>query len=187
MFRLRRQSKSNTFNPKVNSSMATTIDQVIRGVVRSEVRSALEGMQAAINGMRQHNAVVARLSAAFGGGINTNTGSVAPKRVRRSRKRAAPTSSGSAATSPASASAPVRTIKRMENTGAPCAIIGCPRPSRSKGYCAAHYQKFRMLQRSGRLPPDWREYAQPGTVHNVTLPRGRVGTGTPVKQAPATA
>jgi len=56
-----------------------------------------------------------------------------------------------------------------------CAIEGCGRPARSKGYCAAHYQKFRMLQKTGRLPEDWVEFAPEGSVRNITLPRGRAG------------
>ena len=46
---------------------------------------------------------------------------------------------------------------------------------RSKGYCAAHYQKFRMLSRTHRLPADWTEHASPGSVRDVVLPRGRAG------------
>ena len=54
-----------------------------------------------------------------------------------------------------------------------CAILGCPRPSRSKGYCSAHYQKRRNLQKTKRLPSDWKEDAAPGTVKDLVLPRGR--------------
>lgn len=54
-----------------------------------------------------------------------------------------------------------------------CAIIGCKRSSRSKGYCAAHYQKLRMLTRSGRKPASWSEFAPPNSVPELVLPRGR--------------
>jgi hypothetical protein len=56
-----------------------------------------------------------------------------------------------------------------------CALQGCGRPARSKGYCAAHYQKYRMLDRTGRLPADWVADAAPGSVKNLKLPRGRAG------------
>lgn len=54
-----------------------------------------------------------------------------------------------------------------------CALIGCGSRARSKGYCAAHYQKFRMLDRTGRLPADWVEYAPEASVNDIILPRGR--------------
>src|SRR4051794_9927061 len=31
-----------------------------------------------------------------------------------------------------------------------CAVIDCPNDAKSKGYCAAHYQKYRMLQKRGQ-------------------------------------
>jgi hypothetical protein len=57
--------------------------------------------------------------------------------------------------------------------GGACAIIGCKRPSRTKGYCSAHYQKLRMLTRSNRRPSDWKDYAPPQSVTELVLPRGR--------------
>ncbi len=64
-----------------------------------------------------------------------------------------------------------RRVRGSQNR--PCALIDCGRPARSKGYCAAHYQKYRNLARTNRLPPDWKENAEPGTVQDVVLPRGR--------------
>ncbi len=57
--------------------------------------------------------------------------------------------------------------------GGACAIIGCKRPSRTKGYCSPHYQKLRMLSRSNRRPSDWKDYAPPQSVADLVLPRGR--------------
>jgi hypothetical protein len=57
--------------------------------------------------------------------------------------------------------------------GSACAIIGCPRPSRSKGYCAAHYQKMRNLTKSNRLPSAWTDSPKPQSVDDIKLPRGR--------------
>lgn len=54
-----------------------------------------------------------------------------------------------------------------------CAVIGCKRPSRSKGYCSAHYQKLRLLIRTDRRPSDWSDNAPPQSAKDVKLPRGR--------------
>jgi hypothetical protein len=54
-----------------------------------------------------------------------------------------------------------------------CAIRGCRRPARTKGYCAAHYQKLRMLTRTNRRPAPWVDFAPAGSVEDVVLPRGR--------------
>jgi histone H1/5 len=57
--------------------------------------------------------------------------------------------------------------------GRPCAVIGCRRPARSKGYCSAHYQKLRLLVKSGRRPASWVDDAAPRSVPEIVLPRGR--------------
>ncbi|NOJ93380.1 vegetative protein [Corallococcus coralloides] len=57
-----------------------------------------------------------------------------------------------------------------------CAVIGCKRQSRSKGYCSAHYQKLRLLIRTGRRPDAWVDGAKSQSVPDVTLPRGRAGS-----------
>src|SRR5262245_8796459 len=54
-----------------------------------------------------------------------------------------------------------------------CAIVDCGSPSRTKGYCAAHYQKLRMLTKTNRRPSAWVDYAPPNSVEDVKLPRGR--------------
>ncbi|WP_324291483.1 vegetative protein [Corallococcus sp. BB11-1] len=57
-----------------------------------------------------------------------------------------------------------------------CAVIGCKRQSRSKGYCSAHYQKLRLLIRTGRRPEAWVDGARAQSVQDVKLPRGRAGS-----------
>lgn len=57
-----------------------------------------------------------------------------------------------------------------------CAVIGCRRPSRSKGYCSAHYQKLRLLMRTDRRPSAWVDDAKPQSVQDVKLPRGRAAS-----------
>jgi len=57
-----------------------------------------------------------------------------------------------------------------------CAVIGCDNEVRSKGYCAAHYQKYNNLKKTGRAADfGWTEDAPPQSVTNPTLPRGRAG------------
>jgi hypothetical protein len=60
--------------------------------------------------------------------------------------------------------------------GRDCAIIGCGSPSRTKGYCAAHYQKLRMLTKTNRRPSAWKDYAEPNSVEDIKLPRGRAAS-----------
>lgn len=60
------------------------------------------------------------------------------------------------------------------SSGDGCAVIGCDNTARSKGYCAAHYQKLRALTKSGRAAEfGWIEGALPQSVANPVLPRGR--------------
>lgn len=61
-----------------------------------------------------------------------------------------------------------------------CAVKGCKRKVRSKGFCAADYQKARMLAKTNRLPGDWALVlsglpSAPAKVDNLVLPRGRAG------------
>jgi hypothetical protein len=65
--------------------------------------------------------------------------------------------------------------RRAAGGDAGCAVIGCKRPARAKGYCAAHYQKYRNLKATGRLPSDWSDDASPQSVNDIKLPRGRAG------------
>ncbi|NBD08310.1 cell wall protein [Corallococcus sp. Z5C101001] len=72
-----------------------------------------------------------------------------------------------------------------------CAVIGCRQPHRSQGYCAAHYQKRRLMVATGRLHAAWVEGAAPHSIPDVILPRGRrpkaeVATPSPKQPASAT-
>lgn len=129
-------------------------------MVADEVARALGPVHAQLAALSANSAVIARLGAALGGG-----GAVAKRGPGRPPKALA--TSGAAAGG--------RRGRRSENAGRACAVIGCGRPARSKGYCAAHYQKYRMLDRTGRLPPGWVADAAPNSVENVKLPRGRAG------------
>jgi len=71
--------------------------------------------------------------------------------------------------------------------GLTCAVIGCKRPSRSKGYCSAHYQKLRLLIRTGRRPKDWVDDAPAQSARDLKLPRGRAAAGSKREPEPVKA
>ena len=135
-----------------------SVDKMLREMVADEVARALGPVHAALAELQGNGAIIARLASALGQPIKRGPG--------RPRKNAfAPTA------------VKVKGARRgRKGTGGrECAVIGCGRPARSKGYCAAHYQKFRMLDRTGRLPSDWVADASPSSVKNLALPRGRAG------------
>jgi hypothetical protein len=136
-----------------------SLDKLLRDVVREEIARAMGPLSTMVTDLQAQGAMVARFAAALGTPLKRGPGR--PRKItavpavvvgKRGRKAAA-SSSG------------VRL----------CALEDCGRPARSKGYCAAHYQKYRMLERTGRLPSDWKEYADEGSVKNIALPRGRAG------------
>jgi hypothetical protein len=73
----------------------------------------------------------------------------------------------------AAAVAPEAAAPASEEADRACAVIGCRRPFRSRGYCSAHYQRRRLMESTGRLPASWVEDAAPHSVPDVLLPRGR--------------
>jgi hypothetical protein len=133
-----------------------SVDKMLRDMVASEVQRALAPVHAMLQELQGNAAVVSRLAAALGQPLKRGPG--------RPPKLALGRPAGRRGRAPAAAG-----DKRA------CAVQDCGRPARSKGYCAAHYQKFRMLDRTGRLPSDWVADAAPNSVQNVALPRGRAG------------
>ncbi|MDP1920955.1 MAG: cell wall protein [Myxococcales bacterium] len=134
----------------------SSVDQLLRSMVQAEVERAIGPLAAAL---QQQGEVLGRFAAAFGAPIKRGPG--------RPRKLAF-----GAVAAPKAA----RAVKASSSSGKTlCAVIGCKRPARAKGYCAAHYQKYRMLSKTGRLPSDWVEEASPQSVKNLVLPRGRAG------------
>jgi hypothetical protein len=73
----------------------------------------------------------------------------------------------------ASAATPGPKAKAASTSAFSCAVMGCKRPARSKGYCSAHYQKLRLLIRTNRRPADWVDDAKPQSARDLKLPRGR--------------
>jgi len=128
-----------------------SFDKLLKDAVRDEVTRAIAPLAAAVEQLKSQGLIVGRLAAALGTGP-----------ARRGRPVKVPVGRG-------------KKGKASAGGQRVCALENCGRPARSKGYCAAHYQKYRMLEKTGRLPADWAEFAPEGSVKNVTLPRGRAG------------
>lgn len=136
-----------------------SVDKVVRDIVREEVERIVAPLVAALEDLRSQGELVSRLAAALG------------QPVKRKAGRPAKLSLGA----PAKAGRKASARGEGGDNARPCALQDCKRPARSKGYCAAHYQKYRMLEKTGRLPSDWKPFAEPNSVENLVLPRGRAG------------
>ena len=139
-----------------------SFDKLLRETIRQEVDQAVRALRSNLESLTGKSSVIFKLAEAFGASSPRRAASVSVGAPRRGRK----SKSSSAA----------KADNRI------CALIGCGRNARSKGYCAAHYQKFRMLQKTGRLPSDWKEHAPPNSVANITLPRGRASANAEKKR-----
>jgi hypothetical protein len=139
-----------------------SVDKAIRDMIRDEVESAVAPLTHAISQIQNQGGVLAQLQALLGGRKRGPGRPPNPfKGVKVGRPAGRRRGGGGDRTN-------------GQNDRA-CALIGCKRPARSKGYCAAHYQKYRALQRTGRLPADWKDFAAPSSVKDIVLPRGRAG------------
>jgi hypothetical protein len=144
-----------------------SVDQAFRRMIRREIENQLRPLQHVVARLQEGasdlgglRALAERLSPlaglfSSGGGEPTvqrrrgrPPGSTRAKRSRRGRRPGTANDRG-------------------------CAIKGCKNSSRTKGYCAAHYQKLRMLIRTNRRPSAWTDYAPPNSVADIVLPRGR--------------
>lgn len=134
----------------------SSVDVLLRNMVQAEVERAIAPLAAAL---QEQGDVLARFAAAFGAPLRRGPGR--PRKLVLAAPAAARRGGGKG-----------KAAKAGQDL---CAIIGCKRPSRAKGYCAAHYQKYRMLKQTDRLPSDWVEDAKPQSVKNLVLPRGRAG------------
>ncbi|WP_242588851.1 vegetative protein [Corallococcus macrosporus] len=151
----------------------------------------------ALDELREMIQRLAPLSSRLGAVAGVRTPTLAPEPARRrgpgrppksaAAKSAPAAKAAPAAKTPAAKSAPAVKTAAAKSPGRPpkaaaaedtqaCAVVGCKRQSRSKGYCSAHYQKLRLLIRTGRRPEAWVDGARPQSVPDVTLPRGRAGS-----------
>jgi hypothetical protein len=147
-----------------------SIDKAFREMIRQEVELQLRPIQSAMSQLRAGTKELLALRAL--------AERLAPlgSLLGRGGARAAQGARGVVGLKAQVAARRGRGGKRIRVVGSndrSCALIGCGSRARSKGYCAAHYQKFRMLDRTGRLPADWMEYAPEASVNDIILPRGR--------------
>jgi hypothetical protein len=146
-----------------------SLEETIQKAVQVEMDKAMEPLAEVVLVLKEQGALMARLVGAFQSAGTSLLEALPPAKVARQ---------------PRVARQPKAVLAEAQGAATPhvkgegdrlCALEGCGKPARSKGYCAAHYQKYRMLQKTGRLPADWVEYAPEGSVKNIALPRGRAG------------
>jgi hypothetical protein len=152
-----------------------SLDKAFRDMVRAEVEAqmrplqqALGQLQSSLGDMQQMQSAlepVLRFMSGFSGAPLPQPARRGPGRPRKVAAEVAAPSGGKR-----------RGRRPSQTSGQPCAVIGCGRPSRTKGYCAAHYQKLRLLERTHRRPASWEDNAAPNSVEDVKLPRGRAGS-----------
>lgn len=130
-----------------------SVDKALKEMIADEVERAIAPLARAIEELRSGGNVAAQVAALLTG---RRRGPGRPPKLARLGR-------------------PGRKPGRAAGPKKGCAIKGCKNAMRSKGYCSAHYQKYRMLERTKRLPADWKEYAAVGTVKDLKLPRGRAG------------
>jgi hypothetical protein len=153
-----------------------SFENQVREFIRREVAAEIAPLRAVIaqlQGDAAQLAVLQQLAERLGPVLGLGLQPVAPAPRRRGRPARA-----AVAAAPAAAASPAGRRRRGPPAvnDRPCAIIGCKRPSRTKGYCAAHYQKLRMLARTNRLPAGWKDFAEANSVEDVVLPRGRAAS-----------
>jgi hypothetical protein len=156
-----------------------SVDKAFREMVRSEIevqlkplRDLVSRLEAGTSDLDSLRSVAERLAplAEAVGPLFGAAGGRAATPARRGPGRPA-----RAASAPAAAAGGKRRGRKpaAEGGARECAIKGCGKPSRTKGYCAAHYQKLRMLEKTNRRPSSWEDYAASNSVDDVKLPRGR--------------
>lgn len=149
-----------------------SFEKALREMIRGELAALLNPLQKSIVQLERG---LDSLQA-----LRNVTGQLAPLLGQRGREvalrhvqtQAAP-QRAAPARAPARAPEVAPKAKAAPISGLSCAVIGCKRPSRSKGYCSAHYQKLRLLIRTNRRPADWVDDARPQSVRDLKLPRGR--------------
>ncbi len=159
-----------------------SVDKAFREMVRNEIesqtkplRDLVSRLEASMGDLSELRNVVSQLTPLanmLGGGSGGGGGGTSGRGGRRGGGRGP----GRPAAAPAAATGGKRRGRKpaADTAGArDCAIIGCGKPSRTKGYCAAHYQKLRMLEKTNRRPGNWKDYAEPNSVEDIKLPRGR--------------
>jgi hypothetical protein len=149
-----------------------SVDKAFREMIRNEIEVQLKPLRAVISKLEAGTAdldalrSVAERLAPMAAAVAPLFGAQVPKPGKRGPGRPAKAVQ-------VSVGGKRRGRKPSSDGARECAIIGCGSPSRTKGYCAAHYQKLRMLTKTNRRPSSWVDYAPPNSVEDVKLPRGR--------------
>lgn len=154
-----------------------SVDKALRAMIRTELETQLGPLRAAVAQLQsgtadfamlrtavQHLLPVASFLSPFFGGAEALPQSASKRNGSRGALLLPARTKG----------APGHKASGSGKRG--CALMGCKAPSRTKGYCGAHYQKLRMLARGNRRPEAWVDYAQPGSVMDIKLPRGRAAS-----------
>jgi histone H1/5 len=167
-----------------------SIEKPLRELVQAELRTRLGPMHKAVARMGERLDVLEELGdiiqrlAPLATRMNSLQlalpGVVVPVPAGRAAARGR---QAEAAVVPAPRGRPAAT-RAEEASGRKCAVIGCKRPARSKGYCSAHYQKLRLLVKTNRRPKNWVDDAGPQSVAEVVLPRGRAASKERQEAAP---
>ena len=151
-----------------------SVDKAFREMIRNEIEVQLKPLRAVISrleaGTTDLDALrdVAERLAPVAAAMAPLFGAQVAKGAKRGPGRPAKTAQ------PISTAGGKRRGRKPANDGSrECAIIDCGSPSRTKGYCAAHYQKLRMLTKTNRRPSAWVDYAPSNSVEDIRLPRGR--------------
>ncbi|WP_163784963.1 cell wall protein [Myxococcus vastator] len=143
--------------------------------LQEAVRRMEEGLEA-LELLRAVTDRLAPLTSRLGAMAGVRPPTELPASTRGGRKQVVAAPKGRAAVVRPVAAKPAVSQARAEEGTRACAVIGCDRPSRSKGYCSAHYQKLRLLMRTNRRPSAWKDDALPQSVADVKLPRGRAAS-----------
>ncbi len=161
-------------------SIANALGEIFRRELDAQLvplQEAVRRMEESLEALELLRSVTQRLApltSRLGSMAGVRTSVPAPAPARRGRPPATVAVKGRAATGRVASAKPVRAS--TEDGTRACAVIGCDRPSRSKGYCSAHYQKLRLLMRTNRRPAAWVDDAAAQSVEDVTLPRGRAAS-----------
>ncbi|WNG62217.1 cell wall protein [Archangium gephyra] len=158
-----------------------SVDKAFREMVRNEIELQLKPLRDLVSRLEAGTADLDRLRtvaeqlAPLAGAVGPLFGVSAGSRASAAPVRRGPGRPARAAPAPVAASGGKKRGRKPSSEGGAreCAIKGCGKPSRTKGYCAAHYQKLRMLEKTNRRPNNWVDYAEPNSVEDIKLPRGR--------------
>ena len=160
-----------------------SVDKAFRDMIRNEIDAQLKPLRDVVSRLEAGTADldalrnVAERLAPLAEVVGPLFGAQAP--AGKAGRRGPGRPPARAAVSPAPAAGGKRRGRKPAagNEGSrECAIIDCGKPSRTKGYCAAHYQKLRMLEKTNRRPTAWKDYAEANSVEDIKLPRGRAAS-----------